>query len=61
MLITFSSPRVQLEVVGFFFFWYQMKAYIFLITTPKFELQIHYTLEIIAENVLISGIQIFIF
>ena len=39
----------------------QMKAHIFLIMTPKFQLQIHYTLEVIAENVPISGIPIFIF
>ena len=28
----------------------------FLITTQKFQLQIHYTLKVIAENVAISGI-----
>ena len=28
-------------------FWSQMKAHIFLITTPKFQLQIHYTLAFI--------------
>ena len=58
MPITFSSPRVQPEVV---LFWYQMKAHIFLIITPKFQLQVHNTLEVIAENVPISGIPIFIF
>ena len=31
-----------------------MKAHIFLIITPKFQLQIHYTLEVIVENVPIS-------
>ena len=31
-----------------------MKAHIFLITIPKFQLQIHYTLEIVTENVSIS-------
>ena len=57
MPITFSSHRVrvQSEVA---FFWYQMKANIFLITTPKFQLQIHCTFEVIAENVPISGIPI---
>ena len=35
-----------------------MKAYIFLIITLKFQLQIHYTLEVIAENEPISGIPI---
>ena len=38
-----------------------MKAYIFLIITFKFQLQIHYTLEVIAENVPITGIPILIF
>ena len=33
----------------------EMKAHIFLITTPKFQLQIHYTLEVIAENATTSG------
>ena len=40
--------RAQPEVD---FFWYQMKAHIFLITSPKFLLQIHYTLEVVTENV----------
>ena len=39
----------------------QMKAHIFLIITPKFQVQIHFTLEVIAENVPISGIPILIF
>ena len=39
----------------------QMIAHIFLIVTPKFQLQIHYSLEVIAENVPISGIPIFNF
>ena len=38
-----------------------MKAHIFLITTLKFQLQIHYTMEVIAEDVPISGIPILIF
>ena len=54
----FLSHRAQPEVV---LFWYQMKAHIFLIVTWKFQLQIHYTLAVIAENVPISGIPIFIF
>ena len=37
-----------------------MKAHIFLIVTPKFQPQIHYTLEVIAENVPISSIPIWI-
>ena len=56
--IAFSSPRAQSEVV---LFWCQMKAHIFLIIAPNFQLQIHYTLEVIAENVPISGIPILIF
>ena len=42
-------------------FWCQIKAYIFLIITPKFQLQIHYALEVIAENVPFSGIPILTF
>ena len=52
-------PRAQLEVVPFF--WCQMKPHIFLIIAPKFQLQIHYTSEVIAENVPISDIPILIF
>ena len=51
-------PRTQPEVG---FFWCCTKALIFLIITPKFQLQIHYTLKVIAENVSISGIPILIF
>ena len=51
-------PRVQPEVV---LFCCQIKAHIFLIINPKFQLQICYTLEVIAENVHISGIPILIF
>ena len=51
-------PMMQPEVVRF---WCQMKAHTFLIITLKFQPQIHYTLEAIAENVPISGIPIFIF
>ena len=56
--IAFSSPRALPEVV---LFWCQMKAHIFLIITPKFQLQIYYTLEVKAENVPISSIPILIF
>ena len=38
-----------------------MKAHSFLIVTPKFQLQIHYTLEDIAESVQISSIPVLIF
>ena len=38
-----------------------MKAIIFLIITPKFQLQIHYTLEVTTENVPFSGVPILIF
>ena len=43
------------------FFWYQMKAHIFLIITPKFQLRIHCTLAVVAENVPFSSIPILIF
>ena len=56
--IAFSSPRAQPEVA---LFWCQMIAHIFLIITPKCQLQIHYTLAVIAENAPISGIPILIF
>ena len=56
--IAAPSPRAQPEVV---FFWCQMKGHIFLIITPKFQLQIHFTLEVTTENVLISGIPICFF
>ena len=51
-------PGPQQEEV---WFWYQMKAHIFFIITTIFQLQIHYTLEVIAEKVLISSIPILIF
>ena len=35
-----------------------MKAHIFLIITPKFQLQIHYTLKVIAKNVTFSVVPI---
>ena len=38
-----------------------MKAHVFLIITPTFQPQIHYTLKVKAENVPSSGIPIFIF
>ena len=44
-----------------YFFWSQIKAHIFLIITQKFQLQIHYMLAVIAENVPIFGIPILIF
>ena len=56
--ITFWALRAQPDVV---LFWYQQKAHIFLNITPKFPLQIHYTLAVIAENAPISGITIFVF
>ena len=61
--IAFSSPRAQPEV-PVVLFWCQMKAHIFLIITPKFQLQIHYGilyLVVTTENVPISGIPILIF
>ena len=53
MLITFSSPRAQPEVV---FFWYQMKAHIFLIANPKFQLQILCSFGDITKIVKLIGI-----
>ena len=38
-----------------------MKAHIFLIITSKFQLQICYTLEVIAENVPVSCVPVLIF
>ena len=55
--IAFSSLRAQPEVA---LFWCQMKAHI-LIITPKSQLQIRYTLEVIAENAPISGVPFWIF
>ena len=46
MLITFSSPRAQPEVNTFYG---ANESPYFLIITLKFQLQIHYTLEVIAE------------
>ena len=54
--ITFSSPRAQPEAV---LFWYESPY--FSNYNPKFQLQIHNTLEVIADNVPISGIPILIF
>ena len=53
MLITFSSPRVQPEVVHFF---YQMKAHIFLFANPKFQLQILCSSGDITKNVKLNVI-----
>ena len=51
-------PRAQPEVVLLCCY---LKAYIFLIITQKFQLQIHYTAEVTAENGSTSGIPILIF
>ena len=56
--IVLSSPRAQPEVV---LFWCQMKTHIFSHCNPKFQLQIHYTLEVIAENVYLFPIYQFWF
>ena len=53
MPITFSSPWAQPEVV---FFWYQMKALIFLIANPKFQLQILCSFGDITKSVKLNGI-----
>ena len=55
--ITFSPPGLN----GIITFWCQLKAHIFLSITPKFQLQIHYTLAVVAENLSISGIPTLIF
>ena len=54
MLITFSSPRAQAEVVHFFK--YQMKAHIFLVANPKFQLQILCSFRDMTKNVKLIGI-----
>ena len=54
MPITFSSPRAQPEVV--YFFLYQMKAHIFLIANPKFQLQILCSFGDITKSVKLTGI-----
>ena len=54
MLIKFSSPRAQPEVVHF---WYQMKAHFFLIANPKFHLQILCSFGDITKSVKLIGIQ----
>ena len=41
-------------------FWCQMKAHTFLIITPKFQLEMYYNLSVMAENVPMYGIPIFI-
>ena len=53
MPITFSSPRAQPEVVHF---WYQMKAHIFLVANPKFQLQILCSFGDITKYVKLNGI-----
>ena len=57
MQITFSSPTAQPEVF-FFFFWFQMKAHIFLIANLKFRLQTPCSFGDMTENVKFSGIPI---
>ena len=57
MPITFSSPRAQLEVI----FLVSHKNPYCLIITSNFQFQIHYSLEVTAENVRISDIPILIF
>ena len=58
MFPLYSHPQGS---TGSSIFWCQMKANIFLIIIPKFQLRIHYTLADIAENVPISGTLILIF
>ena len=53
MPITFSSPRAHPEVV---YFLYQMKAHIFLIANPKFQLQILCSFGDITKSVKLIGI-----
>ena len=53
MPITFSSPRAQPEVGQFL---YQMKAHIFLIANPKFQLQILCSFGDITKMVKLNGI-----
>ena len=58
MPIKFLSPGAKQEVV---LFWRQMKAHIFLIISPKFQLQIHnILLKLQQKNATISGIPILI-
>ena len=52
MSITFLSPRAQPEVV---YFLYQMKAHIFLIANPKFQLQILWSFADITKSVKLNG------
>ena len=53
MLITFSSPRAQLEVV---YFLISMKAHISLIANSKFQHQILCTFGDITKRVKLNGI-----
>ena len=53
MLITFSSPKAQPEVVKFL---HQMKAHIFLVANPKFQLQILCSFGDVTKNVKLIGI-----
>ena len=55
MPITFSSPRAQPKVV-YFLILDQMKAHIFLIANPKFELQIRCSFGDITKSVKFNGI-----
>ena len=54
MPIKFSSPRAQPEVVHFFL--YQIKAHIFLVANPKFQLQILCSFGDMTKNVKFIGI-----
>ena len=56
MPITSSSPRVQQEVV---LFWCQMKAHLFLIITPNFQLQIHCTSSYVQSSLIPSVTYLF--
>ena len=53
MPITFSSPRAQPEVIHF---WCQMKAHVFLIVNPKFQLQILCSFGDTTQNANLNGI-----
>ena len=56
--IALSSPTAQPEVVLFLV---SNESPYFSHYNPKIQLQIHYSLAVIAENVPVSGIPIFIF
>ena len=56
--IAFSSPRAQPKVV---IFWVSNESPYFSHLPKKVKLQIHYTLEVIAENVSISSVPTMVF